>query len=491
MTKLFTALSKAIVCLSVSKLIIAGGIAPPPVMESGDRLRINPERREAIERTGYLGIATKTCENGVIIEYIDPEGPAAKAGFKFGDIVTIIDDQKIDNNETFRDYMNSSVAGQKLTMTVLRKDAEIVLTATLDPVSPLTIRFKLGQMLGESWRVKANAALERGDYENAIKYYETWLYADPQDKKSWYCLACAYAMIGNREKCLNAWEYAIDAGWEDSKYPPQDENLKLIRDDERFVNGLQRCERNKLLNKPKNYIRNYVEMPSLGTYITLLPPDYDVSKEKYPLCLILHGGGSTEIDYGMLADNVGRDGVIYIVPRYPYPHTDQFMDERKEGWTASPPYDLDKDTSWFKVINDFNIEWIFACAADTRKRYRVSGSEVFMIGHCAGATIANECAIRHPELVRSYFAYAGAFPDFCVDAKALGGLKKHKVKPYLAHCSGDQLIDPEESMKAERVMKQAGIDCVLRIFDANHYVSGDVYSFMKEWVDTEMRMIKN
>ena len=96
-----------------------------------------------------------------------------------------------------------------------------------------------------------------------------------------------------------------------------------------------------------------------------------------------------------------------------------------------------------------------------------------------------------PELVSSYFAYAGYVRDFCIETEALAGIKKHDVKPYLAHGTKDNVVEPEESKKTEKAMKEAGVDCVLKLFEeANHHISADVYSFMREWVNTEVRAVK-
>lgn len=491
MPKLSTNLYKAAICLLISHFAFAGKIALSPEVDVTDRYRINQEEREAIGKLGYFGAAAKTCEQGVIIYYMDPAGPAVKTGFKYGDIISGIDNQKIADKNAYLDFMSKTRAGQELTVTFLRDGKKKKLGFTLDPLSPANVRSKLKMKLGESLRDIARAAYDREDYDNAIEYYEAWLYADPQDRNSWYNLACTYALNGNKEKSLEAWEYTVDAGWEDSEHPLKDKDLELIRGEERFKKSLERCANNKHLGDPIGYERNYIEMQSLGTYIVMLPPDYEEFKKEYPLCLILHGSGSSEIGHGDLSDRLGRDGVIYIAPRASYPHTGQFMDQRIEGWTAWPPYDFGKDTPFSSIINNISVEWIFRCAADAKERYRVLGDKVYIVGHSQGAFLAIACAALHPELVNSYFAYAGFVPDFCIEAEALAGIKKHDVKPYLAHGTKDKVVEPEESKKAEKAMKETGVDCILRLFEeATHYISADVDSFMREWVNTEVRAVQ-
>ena len=490
MSKLSKVLYNVVICLLISQFAFAGKIAPPPEAGVTERYRIDPEERKAIEKLGYFGVATKTCEDGIFIYYMDPNGPAVKTGFKYGDIITNVDNQKIDDKNAYSDFMSKTKAGQELIVTILRNGKKKELVITLDPLSPVNVRYRVKRKLGESWRDIAKAAYGRKDYDNAIKYYEAWLYADPQDENAWYNLACTYALKGDKEKSLESWQYAVDAGWEDSKHVLEDKEFELIRDEERFKESLERCANNKLLRKPEGYKRNFIEMPSLGTYIVMLPPDYEESAKEYPLCLILHGGGSTETDHGNMADKIGREDVIYIAPRFSYPHVWMLTQNRKEGWTSYPPYDFGEDTSFYSIIDDLTIDWIFRCSADAKERYRVSGDKVFIVGHCLGASLANACAAQYPELVKSYFAYAGDCPDYCTEKEALDGMKKHNVKPYFAHCSDDKLVDPEESKKAAKAMKDAGIDCVLKIFESSHFISADVYSFMREWINTEVRAVK-
>ena len=205
MSKLSMVLCNAVICLLISQFAFAGKIAPSPEVDVTDRYRINQEEREVLKKMGYFGAAAKTCEQGVIIYYMDPAGPAVKTGFKYGDIITNIDNQKIDNKNAYSDFMSKTRAGQKLTVTFLRDSKKKKLVIILDPLSPANVRSKLKMKLGESLRDKARAAYDREDYDSAIEYYEAWLYADPQDRSSWYNLACTYALNGNKEKSLEAW----------------------------------------------------------------------------------------------------------------------------------------------------------------------------------------------------------------------------------------------------------------------------------------------
>lgn len=247
----------------------------------------------------------------------------------------------------------------------------------------------------------------------------------------------------------------------------------------------------KVEMQPKNLKRHYHEMKSLGTYIVMVPPDYDESKKEYPLCVMLHGRGSTEIAYGLLADQLGREDIIYIAPRYSYPFVDVFIENQQEGWSGYPPYDFGEDKSYNPLIENLTVDWIFTCIADVKKQYRVAGDKIFILGHSQGAFFSIACAASHPELVESYFAYAPYIHDFYLTEEMLEGLKKNKVRVYLAHGTEDDVLEIANSERTEEAMKEAGIKCIFKKFKAGHGFTEEVYSFAQEWLNAEVRGIKN
>jgi len=448
--------------------------------------------RKSMLEVGFLGVGAIQSENEglkvLLVTVLKEGGPAEKAGIKVGDIILEIDGQSFDNPVSYTEFMNKTKAGQKLKVTVLRNGKKKKIVVTLSKPSLESLRNKLQSRLGFSLKDQALGELEQKNFVNAIDFYTRWLVADPQDNGSWYNLACAYALKGEKDKSLEAFENAVDAGWENAEHAQNDSDLISIKDENRFKQALELCNTNRALDAPAGYKRHVIEMKSLGSYIALLPPDYDESGKEYPLCLILHGMGSTELWHGRLGDELGREGVIYIVPRAAYPNLEEFGSQPVPTWTAWPSYlvkghpDYAPNESLYRTVDDLNAEWTFACAADARKRYRVRGEKVFILGHSQGAFLANVCAILHPELVESYFAFAGYVPEVYLGDKFLEGLKENKVKVYLVHGTEDKSVDPNESVKAEKAMKAAGVDCTLKLFKTEHPFTTEVYSDRKSVV---------
>lgn len=78
-----------------------------------------------------LGVTTEKAEQGVEIQNITKESAAEKAGLKENDIITKIDDEKIDNPDELSTAIKKHKPGDKVTVTYLRDKKEHKVTAEL------------------------------------------------------------------------------------------------------------------------------------------------------------------------------------------------------------------------------------------------------------------------------------------------------------------------------------------------------------------------
>jgi membrane-associated protease RseP (regulator of RpoE activity) len=85
---------------------------------------------------GWLGVYVaeadeKTAAAGVQISQIFPASPAARAGFRGGDVITQINDTKVTDPDSFISVIDAMGPGTKVAFAVQRNDQPLKLTATL------------------------------------------------------------------------------------------------------------------------------------------------------------------------------------------------------------------------------------------------------------------------------------------------------------------------------------------------------------------------
>ena len=98
------------------------------IVES-EKIGMGPEQPEG-EKPAYLGVQGEDVAEGVGLTVVTPDGPAAKAGLKAGDVVTSIGDDAI---ERFRDLiavLGGHKAGEEVTVRVRREGEPVELALT-------------------------------------------------------------------------------------------------------------------------------------------------------------------------------------------------------------------------------------------------------------------------------------------------------------------------------------------------------------------------
>ena len=77
---------------------------------------------------GYFKLASKS---GVLVSSVDPEGPAAKAGMKAGDVILKVDGEAIEDGGDLREAVDKAEGGKEVTVTVQRDGRPLDLKVTL------------------------------------------------------------------------------------------------------------------------------------------------------------------------------------------------------------------------------------------------------------------------------------------------------------------------------------------------------------------------
>lgn len=90
---------------------------------------IVPNQAKANE--AFLGVVTEETEQGAKVNQVSDESPAAKAGLKEGDIITKVNDIKIDGPASLYDAIGKSKPEDKVTISYIRKGKTNTLVASL------------------------------------------------------------------------------------------------------------------------------------------------------------------------------------------------------------------------------------------------------------------------------------------------------------------------------------------------------------------------
>jgi serine protease Do len=83
------------------------------------------------ENRAMLGVVTEGSDKGAEVQSITKESAAEKAGLKAGDVITKIDDKKIESTDDVTDAVHAHKPGDKVNITVLRNGKEQKITAEL------------------------------------------------------------------------------------------------------------------------------------------------------------------------------------------------------------------------------------------------------------------------------------------------------------------------------------------------------------------------
>lgn len=241
-----------------------------------------------------------------------------------------------------------------------------------------------------------------------------------------------------------------------------------------------------------------LELSLTGFYAVITPRNYDPSgRKKYPLCVILHGSGSSEVGHGVnVSGLLGLDDIVYLSPRAPYPHYGVFMGNQTPGWTAWPEF----PDAWGRhdgpdfpagEVRDLDpvrqyADWMARCIRDAQKRYPVQDGKVVVVGHSQGAAFAQYFAELYPDLVKAYAAYAGYYKRSLESDSAALTLKRAGIRPYLLHCEADSVVKIQGSRDLTAYLDKHGIKHDKTFYPGgDHTLSSrpiaDIRAFVSKW----------
>lgn len=338
--------------------------------------------------------------------------------------------------------------------------------------------------LALSLRAQGDAAVGAGRLEEALDLYTRWLEADPRDANTWYNLACVRARRADTAGALDAFETSLDAGFDDLDHARRDADLVPLHAAPRFERALAEAAARRTRDEPAGLVRHVLATTSVGSYIVLLPPDYATSETTYPIVVLLHGSGSTEVRHARVVESLGRAGIVYVAPRALHPHIGVFTGSAQPGWTVWPP---ERDPAEDLDAMALHADWIRECVDDVGRRYRTDTKRVALWGHSQGAAAAVVFAARHPARVSTLFAYAGYYPENHITAEALTSWKANNLRVELCHGTADSVVPCEPTRAMRERLTSAGVDHAVYLIEAQHGLTDDVHKHALAWLDARVR----
>jgi membrane-associated protease RseP (regulator of RpoE activity) len=125
-------------------------------------------------------------DNGVLVQSVKENGPAAKAGLRVGDVVVSVDGSPVESAWTIGDQLDGKKAGDSVRLEIVRKGARQTLVATVEErsgddlkmLAPMDLpgfeHFKNGDFPGP-WKVRVESSANCGDLQVKIKELEARL----------------------------------------------------------------------------------------------------------------------------------------------------------------------------------------------------------------------------------------------------------------------------------------------------------------------------
>lgn len=115
---------------------------------------------------GWLGLEyDKTDATAIKVKAITPGSPAAKAGFEVGDVLMALNGASFADKDAMKKAKGEWKAGQAVTYTVKRANAEKQISATLDKMPEQVFASMLGQhMIENHMAVATTASAEHAEH---------------------------------------------------------------------------------------------------------------------------------------------------------------------------------------------------------------------------------------------------------------------------------------------------------------------------------------
>jgi tetratricopeptide (TPR) repeat protein len=160
----------------------------------------------------WMGVAGEDSQSdegkkaGVKIIAIDADGPGAQAGLRVGDLIVMINDKIVETCLSLAKIVQEAPESTSLQIILLRK-GKLVITELVLAVAPQHFIF-----IQQGWE-----QVEKGNYEQAIRYFTEAIDLNPKDAESYYSRGTAYSRKGQYDQAISDYTKALEINPRDAK----------------------------------------------------------------------------------------------------------------------------------------------------------------------------------------------------------------------------------------------------------------------------------
>lgn len=109
------------VIIKKKKMIISDG---DKIIYDSDREGVDDKKDEPAQKRAFLGVTTETAEKGARIMAVTKESAADKAGLQRGDVITKLNDRKIESPESLTQAVGQCQPGEQVKIKYIREGKE-------------------------------------------------------------------------------------------------------------------------------------------------------------------------------------------------------------------------------------------------------------------------------------------------------------------------------------------------------------------------------
>ncbi len=244
---------------------------------------------------------------------------------------------------------------------------------------------------------------------------------------------CTQGVMGNTERAIELMSEAADKGyWSDPEQLLKDDDLKAVREDNRFLTVLERF---RVL--AVQYAKDH------GAKLEILKPESakPETTESFPLIIALHGNTQTIED--------SRKNWSFMT---------------KKGWIVALPQSSQASMEGSYVWNNFEIATpeLKSFFEEITGNYNIDKNRVVIAGFSMGGALAADICLKNEISCNKFILMGPYIQDVSVYADEISELGRRKGQGYIVVGENDaECIQGSKELAA--LCKAHGVECIIDV----------------------------